>query len=110
MLSTRSFRILVITDLLLVALSVVVGIMGEASLPEPLRAYEQAQSETDVAPSEWVVIGVGIPLIIAVLVASIGLMVFWRPARPLYLATVHCGHLADASCWPLHFVRLGTSD
>lgn len=88
MLSKSSLRILIITDLLLVALSIVVGIMGQSSLPEPLRAYEQAQSEAEMMPREWIVVGVGIPLSIAMLVASIGLMAFWEPARPLYLATV----------------------
>ena len=88
MLSKRSLRIMVVTDLLLVALSVIVGIMSEASLPEPLRAYEEAQAEADTTPSQWIAIAVGIPLIIAMLIACVGLLVFWGPARPLYLATV----------------------
>lgn len=77
-----------ITDLLLVAVSVAVGVVGEAWLPEPLRAFEEARAEANLTPNDWVVLGAGIPLIIVALVSSVGLMFFWRPARPLYLASL----------------------
>lgn len=88
MLTKRSLRILIIVDLVLIAVGVAVGIVSEAWLPEPLRAFEQARAEADMMPREWILVGLGIPVIIAVLVASIGLMCFWRPARPLYLARI----------------------
>jgi hypothetical protein len=87
MINQHLLRILVVTDLLLVALSVVVGILSEASLPEPLRVYEEARSAAEMSPRDWVVMGIGIPLIITMPVANIGLLLFWKPARPLYLAT-----------------------
>ena len=88
MLTKRSLRILIVADLVLIAVGVAVGIVGEAWLPEPLRAFEQARAEADMTPRDWILLGVAIPLSIAVLVASIGLMCFWRPARPLYFASI----------------------
>jgi hypothetical protein len=87
MLSKRSLRILIIAQLVLIVLSIVVAFTSESSLPEPLRAYEQARSDVDMTIRHWVLLGTGVLLIVGLLVSSIGLMVFWRPARPLYLAT-----------------------
>lgn len=88
MLSARSLRLLIVAHLMLVILSVVVALASESSLPEPLQAYEQAQWEGEITEREWVLIGVGIPVIIAAIVSSIGLLFFWRPARPLYVVTI----------------------
>jgi hypothetical protein len=88
MLTKRSLRVLIVANLILIAVSVVVGIVGEAWLPEPLRAFEQTRAEADMTPNDWVLVCVGIPLLITVLVASIGLLAFWRPARPLYFVTI----------------------
>jgi hypothetical protein len=111
----RTLRLLVIAELLLILTGVVTAIM-ESSLPETWRLYQElrtvgdftSESETAVEPAEeslvsevaeepgtegsftmrdWMTIGIGIPLVIALLASSIGLF-FFRPfARPLYLAT-----------------------
>ncbi len=86
--SKRLLRILIIADFILVALSIVGALVGESSLPESLRAYEQARSEADLTVKEWVLVGVSAPLLIAWLVSSFGLFFFWRPARAMYLVTV----------------------
>lgn len=86
--SKRLLRILVIADFLLVILSIIGALVGESSLPEPLRAYEQARSEADFTVKEWVLVGVSAPLIIAWLVSNVGLFFFWRSARTMYLVTV----------------------
>lgn len=86
--SKRSLRILIIADFLLLVLSIVGAFVSEASLPEPLRAYEQARSEADFTVKEWVLVGVSVPLVIAWLVSSVGLFFFWRSARTMYLVTL----------------------
>lgn len=88
MLSKRSLRVLIVTDFLLLAVSVVVGIAGEAWLPEQLQAFEQARAQADMTTNDWVMMVLGLLLLIAVLVAFVGLLIFWRPARPLYFATL----------------------
>jgi hypothetical protein len=82
-----TFRILVVTDLVLILLVAVVGLVSESSLPEPLRAFEQSRAEADMTTSEWIIVGVGVPLIVAIFVASFGLMFFWRNARSLFSVT-----------------------
>lgn len=88
MLCKRSLRILIVVDLILIVISGIVSIVGEAWLPEQLQAFEQARAEADATTSDWVLMIVGVPLVIAVLMSFIGLLVFWHPARPLYFATL----------------------
>lgn len=92
MLTKRNLRLLVIADLLLVVLGVVVGLLSEDSLPEPLRVFVRAQREADrdadLTTNEWIGVAIGFPLIIAMLVSHVGLFLFWRPARVLYVASL----------------------
>jgi len=86
-LSKRSLRVLIVGEFLLAVLSLIVGIASEGSLPEPLREFERSRAEGEMTTFDWVILGVVIPVLIAGLVAYVGLLLFWRPARGIYLAT-----------------------
>jgi hypothetical protein len=88
MLTKRSLRLLIFVDMVLVVAGAVVGMIGEAWLPEPLRAFEQARAAAELETKDRILLGAAIPLVLAWLVASIGLMCFWRPARLLYLGCI----------------------
>lgn len=84
-------RTLIVAELLIAIISVVVSLFTEFMLPEPLRAFLEAESEAEITMRDVVMIAVGIPLIILLLVSSIGLFFFWRPARILYSLAVILG-------------------
>ena len=88
MLTKRALRFLLVAEILLAITGGIVTVFTESLLPAELQAYEQAVSEADVTTREWVLLGVGIVLLVFLLVSSIGLFVFWRPARLLYFCTV----------------------
>jgi hypothetical protein len=88
MLTKRALRFLLVAEILLAITGGIVTVFTESLLPDELQAYEQAVSEADVTTREWVLLGVGIVLLVFLLVSSIGLFVFWRPARLLYFCTV----------------------
>jgi hypothetical protein len=86
-LSKCRFRVLVLAAFLCLVLGVVVDIAGESSLPELLQAYQQAEAEREPAPVEWLVFCVLLVLIVADIVATLGLVLFSRWAPKLYLVT-----------------------
>jgi hypothetical protein len=86
-------RTLIVAELVLGITSVVVSLFTESMLPEPLRAFVEAESEAEVTTHDMILLAAGIPLILLVLVSSIGLFVFWRPARILYVVTIVAGLL-----------------
>ncbi|GMU20107.1 MAG: hypothetical protein AMXMBFR13_02070 [Phycisphaerae bacterium] len=84
-------RTLIVAEIGIGIISIVVSLFTESMLPEPLRAFLEAESEAEITAREMVMIAAAIPLIILLLVSSIGLFFFWRPARILYLLTVVLG-------------------
>ena len=81
----RAFRGLVLVSLALLFLGVVVELVSESSLPEPLRSYVQAEGEKELQPSDWLILAavlVALPLLIA---ATLGLCFFKNWARWAYL-------------------------
>jgi len=94
-------RTLVVLEFSLAILAGAVSWATESSLPEPLRAYVQAQAEREW-PDRYLVMlaAIGGPLLLAYVVASVGLFLFWRPARPLYLVTVIGGVLLTPALGP----------
>lgn len=84
-------RTLIIAEIGIGIVSIVVSLITESMLPEPLRAFLEAESEAEITARELVMVTAAIPLIILLLMSSIGLFFFWRPARTLYLITVVLG-------------------
>ena len=95
--SKRLLRSLIVAEIVIGILYIVTSFLSEAGLPAELRAYEEAQSEASLTFADFVQLAVIIPLIIAALVSRIGLLFFWRWARPLYLITL----IADVLLTPL---------
>ncbi len=85
--SKRLLRILVVAELLLVTLGVVVALLTEPSLPEPLRNWVQTEAEVEPTAGFFMLTGFSLLMVVALLVSSIGLLFFWRLARLLYLIT-----------------------
>ena len=84
--SVRTFRILVVTLLLLTIGIVVADSATRSHLPEPLRAYLDAEDKVQAEmPPRLMVLAFGaIAVASLALISSIGLLVLWRPARLLY--------------------------
>jgi len=89
---TKGFlRTLIVAEIGIGIICIVVSFFTESMLPEPLRAFLEAESEAEITARDLVMIAAAIPLIILLLMSSIGLFFFWRPARVLYLITVVLG-------------------
>lgn len=91
--SKMLLRTLIVVEIVLGIIGGVVSFLTESVLPESLRAYMDAASETNVTGWEMIMFAAGIPLLIAALISSIGLFLFWRPARVLYLIAMIAGVL-----------------
>jgi hypothetical protein len=102
--SKRFLRSLIVAEIAVGILYIIVSFFSEASLPAELRAYEEAQSEASLTRGDFVQLAVAIPLVIAALLARIGLFFFWRFARPLFLITL----IADVLLTPLFGVSIET--
>ena len=102
-------RILVVAEIVLGIISIVVSLLTESSLPEPLRAFLDAESEAEITGREMILLAAAIPLIILLIVSSIGLFLFWRPARILYLITIVTGLLLTPFFGPYVDAGWGTT-
>jgi len=92
-----------------VIVGAVVSLLTESALPEPLRAFLKAESEAEVTVREMIMFAAAIPLLILLLVSSIGLFFFWRPARILYLITSVAGLLVTPFFGPYVDAGWGTT-
>jgi hypothetical protein len=97
---TNYFRALLCIFLLLVVAEVASGALTVGWLPEPLRKYVEA--EMDRPPdAQMAVLALFSLLSLALLiVSSLGLFYFWRPARMLYtvcLLTLGCAVAASGT-------------
>jgi hypothetical protein len=77
-----AFRLFLAATLLLSFIQQIVSAQTVASLPEPLRSSVLAR---ETAATTDAMVALGIVLLPLVLTTLIGLFVFWRPARILYL-------------------------
>ena len=77
-------RCAILAEILLGILGAVLDIVLEQRLPEPLREYLAAESES-WSGTDTAMLCVGVPVLIALIIAWIGLWRLWPPARPLYL-------------------------
>ena len=82
-----ALRVLIATEWLVMLAGVVCVLALELPLPAELEAYVDRQDKlSSAAHSIWLIVGV--PVLLASIVASIGLWFFRRWARPLYAFTI----------------------
>jgi len=98
-------RTLIVAEISLGAISVVVSLLTESALPEPLRAFVKAEAEAEMTVGPMIMIATTIPLVILFFLSSIGLFFFWRPARIVYLIATVAGLLLTPFFGP--YVDLG---
>jgi hypothetical protein len=79
--SKAFLRTLIVAELVLGGTSATVSLATESWLPEPLRAFLEAEAAADMTPWEESQMAVAILLLVAVLVLRIGRLLLWRPAR-----------------------------
>jgi len=83
----RLLRMLILAEAGLILVGIVASLLTEPLLPEPLRTYALAEWEGELTGHDVALLGVGIPLVCALVASLIGLWRDWRVARPMYLAT-----------------------
>lgn len=104
-----TLRLLIVIEILLVLGILAVDSFGSSSLPEPLRDFNAQQFEdSDISTPALIAASVfAVVLLVALVVAWIGLLLFWRPARLLYFLTMVATLLATPFLGP--FVETGLS-
>jgi hypothetical protein len=102
-------RTLIVGEIVLGIVSIVVSLLTRSSLPEPLRAFLDAESKAEMTAGVLSLLATTIWLIILSLVASIGLFFFWRPARILYLIAVAANLLLTPFSGPYVDAGWGTT-
>ena len=93
--TTRVFRILVLISLVLSIASVVSEIMSGSQLPEPLREHREKMGE-EMTPRLLAGVMVALSVMLLGFIGTVGLLFFWRPARPIYT-------IATVAAFPLSF-------
>lgn len=79
-----ALRACILLEIALAIALMSIGVFGEPFLPEPLRAYVEAQSATALTPRELILLPLDL-LILALAVATwVGLWRGWRRSRLLY--------------------------
>lgn len=94
------FRLLVLSATLLGLVAGVAGIAFEDRLPAPLRAWAQAEADREPTGGEVVLMLAAVAFLLAALVDTVGLLMFWRPARPLGVALAVAGVPLAAALGP----------
>lgn len=87
----KLFRFLLVLSVLTAIVGAVISCVG--AVPQELQAYLDEQSEAASTSKTIVVLVIALLVLILALVATVGLFVFWRPARPLTLVTWVVGFL-----------------
>lgn len=82
--SATMLRLCVALELALIVISIVLSMVLQPFLPEPLRAW-LAQNEQQLRPADLALFALFVPLLIALVVASVGLLLLKRWAAWLYL-------------------------
>ncbi len=103
------FRWLVTASIVTTILGVVVSLVGEPSLPAPLRDYLKAQNEAGLSAGNIALYAVEVPLLIASVVSIIGLYRMWRFARPLTVVVWIIGLILQVFSGPSVNSGLATS-
>ena len=107
--SKAFLRTLIVAEIALGIISVVLSLLTESALPEPLRAFVKAESEAEMTPRIMIMIATTVPAIILWILSSVGLFFFWRPARILYLIVNVAGLLVAPFFGPYVDAGWGTA-
>ena len=94
------FRWLITASIVASILGIMTDFIMEASLPESLRDYLNAQSEADLTTRDAIVAVVSLLFLVAWVVAIIGLYCFWQFARPLMVICCIGGIIITAVIGP----------
>jgi hypothetical protein len=86
-----SLRVAVVLELVFALTGVVASLLLESELPQPLKEWVAAEAKRDFNSSDAVLLALGIPIVVAWLVSSVGLFLFRRWAAWLYLWTTLLG-------------------
>jgi hypothetical protein len=96
----RLFRVLVSAQIGLVVLQIAAGVRLEKTLPETLQAYLRAQQEAPLSSKHAILAAAGVALLVAMIVAWIALLRFWRIGPWFYLATTVAGVALTVAAGP----------
>jgi hypothetical protein len=88
MLSKSTFRLLLLAEVCFQISGLVVSALTTWLLPVELRTYLQTTETSGFSTSDWVVLGQGVIFLAVFFTSRIGLFVFWRRARTLYLVSL----------------------
>ncbi len=98
---SKSFlRILIVAQFGLFVLAIVVALLTVSLLPEPLRAYAEAEARGEMTTRNWDTLRLIFPVLMLWLGSSIGLFFFWRPSRIFYLIYIVLGLLVTPFLGP----------
>jgi hypothetical protein len=89
--SKTLLRALIVTEYVLIIVAIVVGLATESLLPDPLRTFVEEQANAELTNNDVAMLIIGLPLIVLLIVSSIGLFMLWPPARILYLIGIASG-------------------
>jgi len=97
--SKNLLRILVVSAIV----TLILGVIGQflAELPEPLKAYRQAELHGEVGAQDWLSAIFAITWVTMGLAGAVGLLFFWRPARILYLVAAVAGIFSTVLAGPV---------
>lgn len=102
-------RILIAAEIVFAVGGVLLELLLESTLPQPLRAYLTAQSEAPLAWKDLLAVALAVPLLVATIVAWITTLAFWRFAPALYLASHVAGVLLLPFLGPTVQTAVGTA-
>ena len=76
----------ILLEITLAVALMLIGVVGEPFLPEPLRAYVEAQSDAALTPRELILLPLDLLVLALAVTAWVGLWRGWRKSRRLYTA------------------------
>jgi putative Mn2+ efflux pump MntP len=89
--TSTTLRALLVLEWIVIVAGVVLSFIMEAYLPPELQAWLAGQADAGITMSDLVLLLVGVPLLIVMLVASIGLFMLRRWGAWLYAVTTFLG-------------------
>ncbi len=101
MISLRTYRILVIASFLLPFVGAGISMATADWLPPELQEYEAHVGDGGLHSSDLIFFASMVAALVALLVATIGLLTFWNPARWLFAALTLGLPLANPLAGPI---------